>query len=158
MDGKTQYPKGDDMVPRLNMRRIRSFTTDPTQHHFIQKGITYTSLWTLPRTFSMSTASQMISATRSTGSLLTSFRKSRQAKSVCRPSSRLMSSFEKHSPGMRPLFLSQKTAQKLPEKKIPCLCGSTEAQREGNRRNKKPETKRSRTSTNFTLVDDNTKH
>ncbi len=67
----------------------------------------------------MSTASQMISATRSTGSLFTSFRNSRQAKSVWRPSSRLMSSFEKHRPGMSPRFLSQKTAQKEPEKKIP---------------------------------------
>jgi|TARA_B110000305_G_C19317168_1_gene577073 hypothetical protein len=30
-----------------------------------------------------------------------------------------MSSFEKVRPGMSPLFLSQKMAQKLPEKKIP---------------------------------------
>jgi hypothetical protein len=30
-----------------------------------------------------------------------------------------MSSFEKHNPGMRPLFLSQKMAQKNPEKNIP---------------------------------------
>lgn len=72
-------------------------------------------------TFSMSTASQMISATRSTGSLLTSFLNSRQAKSVCSPSSRLMSSFEKHSPGISPRFFSQNTAQKLPEKKMPCV-------------------------------------
>jgi hypothetical protein len=30
-----------------------------------------------------------------------------------------MSSFAKHRPGMRPHFLSQKMAQKEPEKKIP---------------------------------------
>jgi hypothetical protein len=30
-----------------------------------------------------------------------------------------MSSLEKQSPGMSPRFLSQKTAQKLPEKKMP---------------------------------------
>ena len=40
---------------------------------------------------------------------------SRQAKSVCRPSSRLMSSFEKVRPGMRPRFFSQKMEQKLHE-------------------------------------------
>lgn len=70
-------------------------------------------------TFSISTASQMMSVTRATGSLLTSFRYSRQAKSVCRPSSRLMSSLLKHKPGMSPRFFNQNTAQKLPEKKIP---------------------------------------
>lgn len=42
-----------------------------------------------------------------------------QAKSVCRPSSREMSSLEKVRPGMRPRFLSQKMAQKLPLKNIP---------------------------------------
>jgi hypothetical protein len=30
-----------------------------------------------------------------------------------------MSSFEKHRPGIKPRFFSQKMAQKLPEKKIP---------------------------------------
>ena len=43
----------------------------------------------------------------------------RHAKSQCRPSSREMSSLEKHRPGMRPRFLSQKTAQNEPEKKMP---------------------------------------
>ena len=36
-----------------------------------------------------------------------------QAKSVCRPSSREMSTLEKLRPGIRPRFLSQKMAQKL---------------------------------------------
>ena len=35
------------------------------------------------------------------------------------PSSREMSSLEKHSPGISPRFFSQKTAQKEPEKKMP---------------------------------------
>jgi hypothetical protein len=35
------------------------------------------------------------------------------------PSSLLISSFEKVSPGIRPLFFSQNIAQKLPEKNIP---------------------------------------
>ena len=43
----------------------------------------------------------------------------RQAKSVWRPSSREMSSLEKVSPGIFPRFLSQKMAQKEPEKKMP---------------------------------------
>jgi hypothetical protein len=37
------------------------------------------------------------------------------------PSSREISSFEKVRPGMSPRFLSQKIAQKLPEKKIPSI-------------------------------------
>jgi hypothetical protein len=41
------------------------------------------------------------------------------AKSVCRPSSREMSSFENVRPGIRPRFLSQKIAQNEPEKKMP---------------------------------------
>jgi hypothetical protein len=45
----------------------------------------------------------------------------RQAKSVCMPSSRLISSFEKVSPGINPRFLIQKIAQKDPEKKIPSI-------------------------------------
>jgi hypothetical protein len=35
------------------------------------------------------------------------------------PSSLLISSFEKHKPGIRPLFFIQKIAQKEPEKNIP---------------------------------------
>jgi hypothetical protein len=57
--------------------------------------------------FSISTASMIILCTRSVGSLLLSMEYSRQAKSVCSPSSRLMSSLENVSPGMRPRFLSQ---------------------------------------------------
>ena len=45
--------------------------------------------------------------------------KSKQAKSVCMSSSRLMSSFEKVSPGMRPRSLSQKIDANEPEKKMP---------------------------------------
>src|SRR5210317_2665529 len=45
--------------------------------------------------------------------------KSSTANSWWRPSSREMSSFEKQRPGMRPRFLSQKIAQKLPLKNIP---------------------------------------
>lgn len=70
-------------------------------------------------TFSISTASQIISATLASGSLFTSFLYRRHAKSVWRPSSRLMSSLLKHNPGISPRFFSQKIAQKLPEKKIP---------------------------------------
>ncbi|KAG1765743.1 hypothetical protein EV702DRAFT_981316, partial [Suillus placidus] len=45
--------------------------------------------------------------------------KSKQAKSVCVHSSRLMSSLENVRPGMRPRFLSQKMDAKEPEKKVP---------------------------------------
>uniref|UniRef100_K3W711 Uncharacterized protein n=1 Tax=Globisporangium ultimum (strain ATCC 200006 / CBS 805.95 / DAOM BR144) TaxID=431595 RepID=K3W711_GLOUD len=65
------------------------------------------------------TASLMISCTRDSGSLFTSFEYMRHAKSQCRPSSRLMSSFEKLRPGIRPRFLSQKIEQNEPEKKMP---------------------------------------
>ena len=54
----------------------------------------------------------MISTIRNSGSQLTSFEYSRHAKSQCSPSSRLISSLLK-------LFLSQKMAQKDPEKKLP---------------------------------------
>ena len=40
-------------------------------------------------------------------------------KSQCIPSSRLISSLLKHSPGIKPRFFSQKMAQKEPEKNIP---------------------------------------
>jgi len=43
----------------------------------------------------------------------------RQAKSVCKPSSRDISSFEKVKPGINDLFFSQNIEQKLPENKIP---------------------------------------
>ena len=38
---------------------------------------------------------------------------------MCNPSSLEISSFEKVSPGIKPLFFSQNIEQKLPEKKIP---------------------------------------
>ena len=41
------------------------------------------------------------------------------AKSQCRPSSLEINSFEKVKPGISPRFLSQKSAQKEPEKKMP---------------------------------------
>src|SRR6056300_258440 len=41
------------------------------------------------------------------------------ANSWCNPSSLEISSLLKQRPGMRPLFFSQKMAQKLPEKKMP---------------------------------------
>ena len=41
----------------------------------------------------------------------------KQAKSQCMPSSREINSLEKQSPGIRPLFLSQKIEQKEPETK-----------------------------------------
>ena len=47
--------------------------------------------------------------------------KSRQAKSVCMPSSWLMSLFKKASPGMRPRFSSQKIDANEPEKKMPLM-------------------------------------
>ena len=43
---------------------------------------------------------------------------SRQAKSVCRPSSLLMSSLEKVRPCMKPRFFSQKMLQKLHSKSL----------------------------------------
>ena len=61
----------------------------------------------------------MISTIRNSGSQLTSFEYSRHAKSQCSPSSRLISSLLKLSPGIKPRFLSQKMAQKDPEKKLP---------------------------------------
>jgi hypothetical protein len=42
-----------------------------------------------------------------------------QAKSQCKPSSRLISSLLKQSPGIRPRFFNQKMAQKESEKIMP---------------------------------------
>jgi hypothetical protein len=69
--------------------------------------------------FSISTAFVMISTIHPFGRRLTILEYSRHAKLQYIPLSRLMSSFEKHNPGMRPLFLSQKMVQKDPEKNIP---------------------------------------
>ena len=75
----------------------------------------------LTNSISISTASQIISLIRSFESLLTKCWYKRQAKSVCKPSSLEISSLLKASPGIRPLFFSQKIAQKLPEKKMPSI-------------------------------------
>jgi hypothetical protein len=45
--------------------------------------------------------------------------KSRHAKSVWRPSSLEINSFEKVNPGIKPRFLSQKMEANEPEKKMP---------------------------------------
>jgi hypothetical protein len=69
--------------------------------------------------FSMATASAMMSRTTSLLGRFLRREKSRQAKSVCMPSSREMSSLEKVRPGIRPRFLSQKMDANEPLKKIP---------------------------------------
>ena len=72
------------------------------------------------KTFSMSTAFPMISWMRCWGSLFIKWSLySKHAKSQCKPSSRLMSSLEKHKPGIKPRFFNQNTAQNDPEKKMP---------------------------------------
>merc|ERR1711971_507439 len=70
---------------------------------------------------SILTASSMISMILSFVNLFCKCLYRRQAKSVCMPSSLEISSFEKQRPGMIPRFLSQKIAQKEPEKKIPSI-------------------------------------
>ena len=70
--------------------------------------------------FSIATASMIIKRTISFGSwLFTCLVYKWQAKSQCNPSSLEINSFEKVSPGINPLFLSQKMEQNDPEKKIP---------------------------------------
>lgn len=68
---------------------------------------------------SIVTAFVMISIILSFEILLLRCLYSRQAKSVCIPSSLLINSLEKVRPGIKPLFFNQNIAQKLPEKKIP---------------------------------------
>ena len=68
---------------------------------------------------SILTASRMIFSTVSGCGLLLRWVNNRQAKSVCRPSSREINSLENVRPGMRPRFLSQKIEAKDPEKKMP---------------------------------------
>ena len=68
---------------------------------------------------SISTMLHIISVMRAVGSLLISFEWRRHAKLQCIPSSRLISSLLKHSPGIKPCFFSQKMAQKEPEKNFP---------------------------------------
>lgn len=60
-----------------------------------------------------STAPLTISCTMSSGSLCCSMPYSKQAKSACKPSSRLISSLEKVSPGMRPRESSKKLGKWL---------------------------------------------
>lgn len=75
----------------------------------------------LTNSFSISTALEMISRILSLEILLLRCLYNKQAKSVCIPSSREISSLEKVRPGMRPRFLSQKIEQKEPEKNIPSI-------------------------------------
>ena len=56
---------------------------------------------------SIATASQITSLTTLGGGLCTNFLKSKQAKSQCNPSSRLISSLENVSPGISPLVMKQ---------------------------------------------------
>ncbi len=67
----------------------------------------------------MRTASTMTSSMTLLSGRLLRCENSRQAKSVCRPSSREMSSLEKVRPGIRPRFFIQKTEAKAPLKKMP---------------------------------------
>merc|ERR1719242_191982 len=68
---------------------------------------------------SISTASETISTILDSDGLFFRWWNMRQAKSVCRPSSREINSFENVNPGINPLFLSQKIAANDPEKKMP---------------------------------------
>ena len=68
---------------------------------------------------SILTASTMIALTTSGWGRRLRWLKSKQAKSVCMPSSRLISSFEKVRPGMSPRFFIQNMEAKEPEKNIP---------------------------------------
>lgn len=73
----------------------------------------------LKNSCSISTASVMICKTRCLDGWLRRRENNKQAKSVCKPSSREISSLLKVKPGMRPRFLSQKIDANDPEKKIP---------------------------------------
>ena len=68
---------------------------------------------------SMVTASVMMSWTAFLSGVVLRWEKRRQAKSVCMPSSREMSSLEKVRPGMSPRFFNQKMAANDPLKKMP---------------------------------------
>ena len=73
------------------------------------------------KSFSISTASEMISITLQGGNLFTMCWQIKHAKSVCNPSSLEISSLEKVSPGIKDRFLSQNMEQKLPEKNMPSM-------------------------------------
>ena len=79
-------------------------------------------VFSLPSSFHLKFISnhclQNVPRTPSFGNSLEFKRKyNKQAKSQCRPSSLEISSLDNVKPGINPLFLSQKIAQKLPEKK-----------------------------------------
>src|SRR6266480_2535431 len=80
---------------------------------------------------SMVTASVIILRTYLGSGLFLIWEKSRQAKSVCMPSSREINSLEKVKPGMRPRFLSQKMEAKAPLKKMPSTAAKA-TRREAN--------------------------
>lgn len=71
------------------------------------------------QTFSIITASLIISSMHWTAGLWCRCWYNRHAKSRCSPSSREINSLLCVKPGIKPRFLSQKIAAKLPEKKIP---------------------------------------
>mmetsp|Transcript_44410 Transcript_44410/g.144155 ORF Transcript_44410/g.144155 Transcript_44410/m.144155 type:complete len:213 (+) Transcript_44410:404-1042(+) len=107
-------------APTPSSRRRRSATN--SMYCVISRAfmpMSETGSASVTKTRSISTASRMISSTRSRGGGRSILEKSRQAKSQCSPSSREMSSFEKVRPGISPRFLSQKMEQKEPEKKMP---------------------------------------
>lgn len=72
---------------------------------------------TVRNSFSISTASQMILPTVSGLGRRSRWEKRRQAKSVCSPSSREMSSLEKVRPGINPRFFNQKMDAKEPARR-----------------------------------------
>lgn len=78
--------------------------------------------------FSISTAWDIIINTTLLGGLFCRWLKIRHAKSVWRPSSRKISSFENVSPGIMPRFFSQKIEAKLPEKNIPSTAAKATSQ------------------------------
>lgn len=61
---------------------------------------------------------------RSLDSLLFKCLYIKHAKSVCIPSSLLINSLEKVRPGISPRFLTQKIAQKDPEKNMPSIAAN----------------------------------
>ncbi len=73
----------------------------------------------MTNSISILTALLTITMMRDCGSLLISFEYKRHTKSQCNPSSQLISSLLKQSPGIRPRFFNQKMAQKEPEKNMP---------------------------------------
>ena len=83
----------------------------------------------LTNSFSRSTASWIISRTTWYGILYFSLLNNKQANSVCIPSSRLISSFEKHKPGMRPFPLIQKMEANEDEKNIPSTAANATSRR-----------------------------